>query len=311
MKIGACVWEFVEHAERRRRYPSGRPVVALEGLPDQFFPPSEKPEIDLDDPLVWLIRNCDRYGLEALEVASPMFEELARDPKRLEQIQGLLDQHRVTLATNYHDDFMAPERTLDDLKLHVLTARELGIGAIGIGGMPFSVNRFADEPSLTRQFEIIVEHLKPWVEAAGEAGVILAFENHADYRCGELIEHVIEPIGSEYLGLKLDTGNCLLVIDDAVGAARVAAPVCHAMHLKDMYVHPVTPLGGLIVGAPVGLGHCQLDVVAEVLAESAPAPDDLVAAIEINWMPDNDDYFQWLRESVRWCREHLPGKEGR
>jgi sugar phosphate isomerase/epimerase len=303
VKIGACAWEFIEYATRPRRYESGRPVAAIEGLPDQFFEPPDQPQLDPADPLGWLIRNCHEYGLEALEVA--WLEGIAGDRKEIERIRTLLDEHGVTLATNYHDDISKPERDLEHFELHLQAAGELGIDVLGIGGMPFTVNRFVDDPPLSRQLEMIVEHLKPWVAAAHQAGITLAYENHADYRCTELIEHVIDVIDGPNLGIKLDTGNCLLVIEDPVEAARAVGPLCYATHWKDMYVHPITPQGGLITGAPVGGGHCQLDVVTQVLAETAPNPDDLVLSIEINWMPDNDDYFRWLRASARACAEHL------
>jgi sugar phosphate isomerase/epimerase len=153
--------------------------------------------------------------------------------------------------------------------------------------------------------EMIVATLRPLVAIAEEEGIQLAMENHADYWCTEILEHVVQPIGSPALGIKLDTGNCPLVIEDPVAAARAAAPVCYATHFKDMHISPVTPEGGKIVGAPVGRGSCQLDKVARILADHAPAPEDLVLSIEIGWMPPNEDYFHWLHESARWCREAL------
>ncbi len=72
-----------------------------------------------------------------------------------------------------------------------------------------------------------------------------------------------------------------------------------------MFISPVTPDGGKIVGAPLGRGHCRLAEVARILARSAPDPDRLILSIEIGWMPPNEDYFEWLDESVAWCRREL------
>jgi 3-oxoisoapionate decarboxylase len=171
--------------------------------------------------------------------------------------------------------------------------------------MPFSINRFTDDPPFERQMAMIVAAVRPWVAIAEEEGVILAIENHADYHTTELIEHVVTPIGSAALGIKLDTGNCPLVIEDPVAAAVASAPFCYATHFKDMHISPVTPEGGKIVGAPVGSGSCRLDQVGRVLAEHAPAPDELVLSIEIGWMPPNEDYYEWLDVSAQWCRQAL------
>jgi hypothetical protein len=81
--------------------------------------------------------------------------------------------------------------------------------------------------------------------------------------------------------------------------------VCYATHFKDMFISPVTPDGGKIVGAPLGRGHCGLGKVAKMLAERSSFADDLILSIEIGWMPPNEDYFEWLEESVTWCRSAL------
>jgi sugar phosphate isomerase/epimerase len=213
----------------------------------------------------------------------------------------------VTLATDYGDDFSAPKKAPEAFRPYARAAKQLGVSVVGTGSMPFSINRFVDDPPFEHQMELIRSALRPLVAIAEEEGLKMAIENHADYKCGELIRHVVEPIGSTALGIKLDTGNCPLVIDDPVEAARLSAPICYATHFKDMHVSPVSPEGGKIVGAPVGRGSCQLDQVARILAEGAPDPANLVLSIEIGWMPPNEDYFQWLHESVRWCRAALSG----
>jgi sugar phosphate isomerase/epimerase len=147
--------------------------------------------------------------------------------------------------------------------------------------------------------------LAPMVDIAEELDIKLGFENHADYRVKDLMEFVVRPINSPVLGIKLDTGNCPLVIEDAYDAADSCAEVCYATHFKDMFVSPVTPDGGKIVGAPLGRGHCSLDKVGRMLAERSTFADDLILSIEIGWMPPNEDYFEWLAESVAWCRTEL------
>jgi hypothetical protein len=42
-----------------------------------------------------------------------------------------------------------------------------------------------------------------------------------------------------------------------------------------------------------------------MLAERSSFADDLILSIEIGWMPPNEDYFEWLEESVAWCRSAL------
>lgn len=301
MRLGFAAFEFINHARRGRYSSSGRPVANTSGRPHQFYTHREQPELDTADPLGWLIPRCREMGFDAIE--GNLFPYL--EPAEVDRIGNLLARHGVALSTDYGDDFSSPTKNPDDFRPFARVAKQLGVEAIGIGGMPFSINRFVDDPSFERQMEMIRAGVAPLAAIAEEEGLKLGYENHADYRCTDLLDHVVGPIGSPALGIKLDTGNCPLVIEDAVAAARASASVCFATHFKDMFISPVTPDGGKIVGAPLGRGHLELDKVAGILQESAPDPELLTLSIEIGWMPPNEDYFEWLEESVTWCRREL------
>ncbi|MGH2560598.1 MAG: sugar phosphate isomerase/epimerase family protein [Thermomicrobiales bacterium] len=301
MRLGFAAFEFINHATRQRYYPSGRPVASTAGRPLQFFTHRPQPEIDAGDPLGWLIPRCRAMGFDAIEGSLQSYLE----PEESDRIGNLLAKHGVALTTDYGDNFAAPSKEPHEFRAYARVAKQLGVTAIGVGGMPFSINRFVDDPPFARQMEMIRTGLAPLVAIAEEEGLKLGFENHADYRCTDLLAHVVDPIGSPALGIKLDTGNCPLVIEDPVAAARASAHVCYATHFKEMFISPVTPDGGKIVGAPLGRGHCQLDEVARILAKGAPDPDRLILSIEIGWMPPNEDYFEWLEASVDWCRREL------
>lgn len=301
MRLGFAAFEFINHATRRRYYPSGRPVASTTGRPLQFFTHRPQPEIDTDDPLGWFIPRCRDMGFDAVEGSLQPYLE----PKETDRIGNLLAKHDVALTTDYGDNFAAPTKDPNAFRAYARAAKQLGVVAIGVGGMPFTINRFVDDPPFARQMEMIRAGLTPLAAIAEEEGLKLGFENHADYRCTDLMEHVVEPIGSPALGIKLDTGNCPLVIEDPVAATHACAHACYATHFKEMFVSPVTPDGGKIVGAPLGRGHCRLDEVARILAERAPDPERLILSVEIGWMPPNEDYFEWLEESVAWCRRDL------
>jgi len=302
MKLGFAAFEFINHARRPRYYSSGRPLASTAGRPIQFYTRRDQPVVDLDDPLGWFIPRCREMGFDAIEGNLVPYLD---SPKELDRIGNLLARHGIALSADYGDDFSNPTKTVDQHRQFFTVAKNLGVEAIGIGGMPFSINRFVDDPPFERQMEMIRTGLAPMVEIAEELGLKLGFENHADYRVKDLMEHVVRPIGSPALGIKLDTGNCPLVIEDAVDAAEACAEVCYATHFKDMFISPVTPDGGKIVGAPLGRGHCGLDHVARIIAERSPFADQLILSIEIGWMPPNEDYFEWLAESVAWCRGSL------
>lgn len=301
MKLGFAGFEFINHATHKRRYDTGRPVANTSGRPHQFYTHAPQPTVDTSDPLGWFIPRLRDMGFDAIEGSLEQYQS----PAEIDRIGNLLSKHGITLSTDYGDDFSNPTRDPEAFRPFARNAKQLGVHAIGVGGMPFSINRFVDDPSFERQMEMIRTGVAPLAAIAEEEGLVLGYENHADYRCSDLVEHVVKPIGSPALGIKLDTGNCPLVIEDAVDAARVSAPYCHATHFKEMFISPVTPDGGKIVGAPLGRGHLELDKVAKILHEGAPDSENLILSIEIGWMPPNEDYFEWLADSVDWCRSAL------
>ena len=302
MKLGFAGFEFVNHARHHRYYSSGRPWANTSGRPIQFYTRRERPEMDFNDPLGWFIPRCREFGFDAIEGdLSPYLD----NPDEIDRIGNLLAEHGIALASDWGDDFSNPTKTPEDHRKFFTVAKQLGVKAVGLGGVPFSLNRFVDDPSEEQQMEMIRKGVTPIVEIAEELGIKLGYENHADYRVKDLMANLVEPIGSPALGIKLDTGNAPLVIEDALDAADACAEVCYATHFKDMFISPVTPDGGKIVGAPLGRGHCKLDQVAKMLHERSTFADDLVLSIEIGWMPPNEDYFEWLAESVAWCRTAL------
>ncbi|CAA9570800.1 MAG: hypothetical protein AVDCRST_MAG87-2391 [uncultured Thermomicrobiales bacterium] len=303
MKLGFAAFEFINHAARPRYYSSGRPLASTAGRPIQFYQRRDQPVVDSNDPLGWFIPRCREMGFDAIEGNLAPYLD---DPNEMDRIGNLLARHGVAISADYGDDFSNPTKDPEEFRTFARKARQLGVSVVGVGGMPFSINRFVDDPSFERQMEMIRTGVAPMVEIAAEEGLKLGFENHADYRVTDLMEHVVRPIGSPALGIKLDTGNCPLVIEDPVDAAHACADVCYATHFKDMFISPVTPDGGKIVGAPLGRGHCRLDEVARILSESSFA-DELILSIEIGWMPPNEDYFEWLADSVAWCRTTLAG----
>jgi sugar phosphate isomerase/epimerase len=302
MRLGFAAFEYVNHANRRLRYDTGRPVASTAGRPLPFFSRREQPVVNNDDLLGWFIPRCRAMGFDAVEGNLGPY---IGNPAEMDRIGNLLAEHDIALSADWGDDCSNPTKSVEDHRSFFNAAKQLGVKAVGLGGMPFSINRFVDDPSLERQYEMIRTALAPMVEIAEELGLKLGFENHADYRVKDLMEHVVRPINSPALGIKLDTGNAPLVIEDAYDAADACAEVCYATHFKDMYVSPVTPDGGKIVGAPLGRGHCSLDRVGQMLAERSAFADDLILSIEIGWLAPNEDYFEWLDESVAWCRQTL------
>ena len=108
----------------------------------------------------------------------------------------------------------------------------------------------------------------------GDAGLILAIENHQDVGSEELVE-LADGLGS-HAGICFDTGNAFSVGEDPVAFTRRAAHRIRHVHLKD-YVAQFTLEGYRLIRCAIGDGAVPLAEIAAILkAQGTP----LAASIE-------------------------------
>jgi sugar phosphate isomerase/epimerase len=139
---------------------------------------------------------------------------------------------------------------------------------------------------------------------AQEFGVVLALENHADYRGYEVVE-LIKRVNNPALRARLDTANAYAVIEEPVAAATAMAPYVVATHIKDVLVSPVSN-GYLLtlVGCGLGEGDVDLATCVRLLAEQAPDPATLPLMLEIE-PPRGTDLVTMTAKSTAYARKNF------
>ncbi len=98
--------------------------------------------------------------------------------------------------------------------------------------------------------------------------VRLAVENHKDFRAAELAD-VMRGLSSEHVGVCVDTGNNIALLDDPLDTVKTLAPWATACHLKDMGVEE-SPDGFLLAEVPLGDGLLDLKAIVETLRRGRP-----------------------------------------
>ncbi len=88
----------------------------------------------------------------------------------------------------------------------------------------------------------------------------LAVENHKDWRAEEFIE-ILKIIDSEWVGVNLDTGNNISLLEDPMEVVKTLAPYAFTVHLKDMAVEEYED--GFLM-SEVNLGDGFLDIEAMI-----------------------------------------------
>ena len=186
---------------------------------------------------------------------------------------------------------------LDDLIRHVDIARSIGASVMRIccGG------RRTRPASWDAHRAAILPMLERAVAAAEKASVVLAIENHIDFLADELVE-VIETIDSPFLGVCLDTGNNLRILEDPMIAAEKLAPFARATHVKDVVARSGNPREfSFWPSVPLGRGLIDVGAIIGWLRE---AGYDGLLALEIDFLhPDYRDIELAIGQSL----DHLRG----
>ncbi len=96
----------------------------------------------------------------------------------------------------------------------------------------------------------------------------LAVENHKDWRIDELLG-LMKQLESKHVGICLDTGNSIALLEDPMEVVRAYAPWTMTTHMKDMGVAEY-PEGFLLAEVPLGEGILNLAAVVELLRKTKP-----------------------------------------
>lgn len=96
----------------------------------------------------------------------------------------------------------------------------------------------------------------------------LAVENHKDWRTEEFLE-ILTGIDSEWIGVTLDTGNNIALLEDPIEVVKALAPYAFTVHLKDMAVDEYED-GFLMSEVNLGDGFLDIESMIAILRKYNP-----------------------------------------
>jgi sugar phosphate isomerase/epimerase len=280
---------------------SGRPYFMSTPVHVSHATPSDATE--------WLVTRCGQLGVEVCHGNIMRWDDQAH----LDRVRGLLDKYQLELIPSNGADMVCTgdqaRRGQEDCIKGLERYARFGGVRLTKFNTPMTYNRFSKEMPVNEQLALIKENVRPIVKAAAELGIVLALENHYDYRAAEIRE-VIEAVDSPNLRSLLDVGSPFAVCEEPVEATRTLAPYAVHVHFKDCLVHPWTPAStagyySCQYAVPLGEGNVDLVQIVQILQENAPDPDRLCLALEIVPVPADQDEDLWVVESAKWCREHV------
>ncbi|PSR53700.1 xylose isomerase [Adhaeribacter arboris] len=96
----------------------------------------------------------------------------------------------------------------------------------------------------------------------------LAVENHKDWRAKEL-EALLKQVNSEWIGVTLDFGNSISLLEDPMAVIKTLVPYVFSTHVKDMGVDEY-PDGFLLSEVPLGKGILDLPKIMALCRQHNP-----------------------------------------
>jgi 3-oxoisoapionate decarboxylase len=149
------------------------------------------------------------------------------------------------------------------------TAKRCGVSvfrSVLAGGRRYEV--FASAAAFRRFRAQVDERLalaRPVVE---RHEIRMAIENHKDLQAPELVE-VITKLDSPWIGVCLDTGNNIALLETPQETTALLAPHAFTTHIKDMGVEEYRD-GFLLSEVPLGAGFLDLPAIVAALRRAHP-----------------------------------------
>lgn len=112
------------------------------------------------------------------------------------------------------------------------------------------------------------ERLERGARVAERQGVRLAVENHKDERVGGMLE-ALRSLGSESVGMCVDMGNSVSLLEDPTEVIEAYAPYAFSVHLKDVAVRECED-GFLMAQVPLGEGVVDLPRAVKAITTHHP-----------------------------------------
>jgi len=155
------------------------------------------------------------------------------------------------------------------------------------------------EPDIKNVISIIKE-LMPEFKASG---IKLAIENHDRFKAREF-EKIIQSVGSEWVGICLDSVNSMGAGEGFEEVSKVLLPYTINLHIKDFTIRRLSHKMGIIIeGAPAGKGMLN---ISEMLNKLYFTNSCQSAILEL-WTPPEKEVEETINkeESIKYLKNLL------
>jgi sugar phosphate isomerase/epimerase len=147
----------------------------------------------------------------------------------------------------------------------------------------------------------VISSIKELVPEFKSRKIKLAIENHDRFKAREF-EKIIQSVGSEWVGICLDSVNSMGAGEGFDEVSKILLPYTLNFHIKDFTIKRVSHKMGIIIeGAPAGKGMLNINE----LVESLSIHKNCISAILELWTPPENNIHDTIRKEEAWAAESI------
>ena len=205
-----------------------------------------------------LLRHCKEIGAGGIQVTlNDWTDDFTKKMRDEREKLGLYMEGSIGLPKN--------EADVPRFEAQLLHAKEAGakiLRTVCLSGRRYE--NFHSQAEFQHFKSIAIQSLRLAEPIVRKHKIKLAVENHKDWRAVEMVE-LIKLIGSEWVGVTLDFGNNISLLESPMEVISTLAPYSFSTHVKDMGVQEYekgfllseVPLGQGIVDLPAAVALCK------------------------------------------------------
>jgi len=147
----------------------------------------------------------------------------------------------------------------------------------------------------------VISAIKELVPEFKTRKIKLAIENHDRFKAREF-EHIIQSVGSEWVGICLDSVNSMGAGEGFEEVSRILLPYTINLHIKDFTIRRVSHKMGIIIeGSPAGKGMLNIKELIDKLIILKQCD----TAILEQWTPPENEIRDTIGKEERWANESI------
>lgn len=159
------------------------------------------------------------------------------------------------------------------------------------------IDRDGFEPNIRSVISIIKELLNELESYK----IRLAIENHDRFKARDF-EKIVQSVGSEWVGICLDSVNSMGAGEGFEEVSRILLPYTINLHIKDFTIRRVSHKMGIIIeGSPAGKGMLNIKETVESLNKYERCRS---AILEL-WTPPEKEIEDTIIKEDRWAQESI------